>query len=260
MNNINQAKKQAGFTLVELAIVLIIVGLLIGGILKGQELIGNARVAATVSQAKAIDAALSTFYEAYDGVPGDIAAPATRLQGCIGTCNRAGDTNGRIGTEPGAAQAVATENITAWSQLAASDILGSIQIDGGATVVPGVAIPAAEIPGSSFQVGFTAGTLTAATNAAVAAAGGTARAGHYLSIDNSREAVAAAGVASLLPTQAARIDAKLDDGLPNTGSVLAMGAVGATNCAQGGDTTAANNLYREANQQPLCGVYVRVQG
>jgi prepilin-type N-terminal cleavage/methylation domain-containing protein len=248
MNNINQTKKQAGFTLVELAIVLIIVGLLIGGILKGQELIGNARVAATVSQAKAIDAALSTFYEAYDGVPGDIAAPATRLQGCIGTCNRAGDTNGRIGTEPGAAQAVATENIAAWSQLAAADMLGSIQIDGGATVVPGVTVPAAEIPGSSFQVGFTAGTLTAATNAAVAAAGGTAR-----------EAVAAAGVASLLPTQAARIDAKLDDGLPNTGSVLGMGAVGATNCAQGGDTTAANNVYREANQQPLCGVYVRVQ-
>ena len=45
---------QAGFTLVELAIVMIIIGLLIAGVLKGQELIANARVTSTVAQIKAI--------------------------------------------------------------------------------------------------------------------------------------------------------------------------------------------------------------
>jgi prepilin-type N-terminal cleavage/methylation domain-containing protein len=49
---------QAGFTLVELAIVMIIIGLLIAGVLKGQELIANARVTSTVAQVKAIDAAI----------------------------------------------------------------------------------------------------------------------------------------------------------------------------------------------------------
>ena len=43
MNNILMNRGQAGFTLVELAIVMIIIGLLIGGILKGQELIANAQ-------------------------------------------------------------------------------------------------------------------------------------------------------------------------------------------------------------------------
>ena len=43
---------QAGFTLVELAIVMIIIGLLIAGVLKGQELIGNARVTTTVRRAR----------------------------------------------------------------------------------------------------------------------------------------------------------------------------------------------------------------
>ncbi len=37
-------KKQKGFTLVEIAIVLVIVGLLIGGVLKGQEMITNAKL------------------------------------------------------------------------------------------------------------------------------------------------------------------------------------------------------------------------
>ena len=61
---------QAGFTLVELAIVMIIIGLLIAGVLKGQELIGNARVTATVAQIKGIDAATSTFKDTYSDLPG----------------------------------------------------------------------------------------------------------------------------------------------------------------------------------------------
>ena len=52
---------QSGFTLVELAIVLMIIGLLIGGILRGQELMENARVTSTIQQTKAYDGATTTF-------------------------------------------------------------------------------------------------------------------------------------------------------------------------------------------------------
>ena len=75
---------QAGFTLVELAIVMIIIGLLIAGVLKGQALIGNAKVTAQVAQVKAIDAATSTFKDMYAGLPGDILTPGTRLPNCAG--------------------------------------------------------------------------------------------------------------------------------------------------------------------------------
>ena len=70
---------QAGFTLVELAIVMIIIGLLIAGVLKGQELIANARVTSTVAQIKAIDAATSTFKDTYQALPGILRTPNTRF-------------------------------------------------------------------------------------------------------------------------------------------------------------------------------------
>ena len=58
-------RAQAGFTLVELAIVMIIIGLLIAGVLKGQALIQNAQVTSTVAQVKSIEAAISTFSDTY---------------------------------------------------------------------------------------------------------------------------------------------------------------------------------------------------
>ena len=92
---------QKGFTLVELAIVMIIIGLLISGILKGQELVESARVAATVTQIKGIDAAISTFRDKYQALPGDIANPGARLPECaaypgpIG-CNVGGNGDGFV--------------------------------------------------------------------------------------------------------------------------------------------------------------------
>ncbi|HVS27365.1 MAG TPA: prepilin-type N-terminal cleavage/methylation domain-containing protein, partial [Burkholderiales bacterium] len=49
-------RKQSGFTLIEIAIVLVIIGLLLGGVLKGQELITSARVRNLISQQDGIKA------------------------------------------------------------------------------------------------------------------------------------------------------------------------------------------------------------
>lgn len=64
-------KNQAGFTLVEIAIVLVIIGLLIGGVLKGQAMVQNAKVKRVVKQADEIRAAVMTFYDKYGVYPGD---------------------------------------------------------------------------------------------------------------------------------------------------------------------------------------------
>ncbi len=97
-------KNNAGFTLVELAIVLMIIGLLIGGILRGQELINNARVTMTLRQLKSFDAAAITFKDSYGSLPGDLLSPSTRLPNCTTTpCSTAGNGNGVIDpnyTEP----------------------------------------------------------------------------------------------------------------------------------------------------------------
>ncbi len=63
--------RQAGFTLVEIAIVMVIIGLLIGGVLKGQAMVQNAKVKRVVKQADEIRAAVMSFYDKYGVYPGD---------------------------------------------------------------------------------------------------------------------------------------------------------------------------------------------
>lgn len=81
---------QQGFTLVEMAIVLVIIGLIIGGILKGQEIVNNARVKSQVAQIDGVKAAAQTFVDKYGFYPGDDTQASTQL-GVDGTFNGRGD-------------------------------------------------------------------------------------------------------------------------------------------------------------------------
>jgi prepilin-type N-terminal cleavage/methylation domain-containing protein len=74
-----QSKRmQTGFTLVEIAIVLVIIGLLLGGILKGQEMITQARIKNVVNDFNGITAAYFAYQDRYRAVPGDDNQAATR--------------------------------------------------------------------------------------------------------------------------------------------------------------------------------------
>ena len=64
-------RKQAGFTLVEIAIVLVIIGLLLGGILKGQEMITQARIKNVVNDFNGITVAVTSYQDRYRFLPGD---------------------------------------------------------------------------------------------------------------------------------------------------------------------------------------------
>jgi prepilin-type N-terminal cleavage/methylation domain-containing protein len=74
-------RSQQGFTLVEIAIVLVIIGLLIGGVLKGQEMITNAKISKVESDFKGISAAVLAYQDRYGFLPGDDPAAATRFAG-----------------------------------------------------------------------------------------------------------------------------------------------------------------------------------
>ena len=63
--------KTRGFTLVELAIVLVIIGIILGAILKGTELINNAKVKRLQNDLKGLEAAIWTFYDRTGRMPGD---------------------------------------------------------------------------------------------------------------------------------------------------------------------------------------------
>ncbi|MBI1395651.1 MAG: prepilin-type N-terminal cleavage/methylation domain-containing protein [Betaproteobacteria bacterium] len=90
----NTAQPQKGFTLIEIAIVLVIIGLLLGGILKGQELITSARVRNLISQQDGIKAAFYGFQDRYRALPGDYQLASENLGGTGTITNGNGD--GRI--------------------------------------------------------------------------------------------------------------------------------------------------------------------
>lgn len=104
-------RKQTGFTLVEIAIVLVVIGLLLGGILKGQQLINSARVRNLADQNSGVQAAYYGFIDRFRNLPGDMlrttacTAVGTAIDSaaCATPANAPGGTgatggNGRIDT------------------------------------------------------------------------------------------------------------------------------------------------------------------
>lgn len=88
-------RSQAGFTLVEIAIVLVIIGLLIGGVLKGREMITNAKIKRIENDFAGVSAAIFAYQDRYGVLPGDDPAAATRFAGTwAGSDN--GNGNGNI--------------------------------------------------------------------------------------------------------------------------------------------------------------------
>jgi prepilin-type N-terminal cleavage/methylation domain-containing protein len=104
MPQLKLSRRQSGFTLIEIAIVLVIIGLLLGGILKGQELITSARVRNIIAQLDGTKAAFFGFQDRYRALPGDFTQATTQITGA----SRDGDGNGQI---------LADEAIAVWDHL-----------------------------------------------------------------------------------------------------------------------------------------------
>jgi len=198
MNN----RKQAGFTLVEIAIVLVIIGLLLGGILKGQELINSARVRNLADQNSGVQAAYFGFIDRYRQVPGDWAIlPAGQAIG-VAIIN-GGNGNGRVDN-------TVVEAAGLWEQLARANFLA------GGFALPTV-VPANETAyGTTVPINAFNAPLILTRNAGYTGVG-SARLNLHLGRN--------------VPVSIAReLDIKVDDGLPNSG-VLRMTNPDGTNVA-----------------------------
>lgn len=240
-------QSEQGFTLVELAIVMVIIGLLIGGILKGQELIANAKIGATVSQIKGLDAALNTFQDKYNGLAGDILSPDTRLPGCdAAPCNDAGNGDGRYTNVAGAAPATTDEGVVAFAQMSAADLISGVNTTTTETTPTfGGYLPAVKAGGGMW--------LGSSSNTGTATGGFTGLSANrpYAALNGTNAAVSDSSGA-MTPTVAAQIDRKLDDGAPGAGSLRAV-------CNASGITgSGATAVYDEGVTNAACAMVARV--
>lgn len=129
-------RRVAGFTLIEIAIVLVLIGLLLGGVLKGQELMTGARARGIIRQQSEVQSAFYGFYDRYRAYPGDYPNAVAMITGVGQTCGVAGNlgngnANGRVEIANG-------EHLLLWEHLSRAGFLTvSYTCTGNAAVTPG---------------------------------------------------------------------------------------------------------------------------
>lgn len=222
-------KNSEGFTLLEISIVLVVIGFILGVVLFGQDIINQARIRSIATQLERYNAAANTFRDKYGQLPGDISRLPKNLgffstPGLLNTLGGDGDNY----IQP--AQEIANF-YHHMSVLTLIDFYG----DGTTTLSPvGKSIP--YVKGSSrggmrVYTGFRTSPADAATIGMFINA-------YHLGVVNG-----GSNFENIFtPRDAFNLDTKLDDGMPNTGSVQAYIGADITSVF-----TAENNPSRTIN-------------
>lgn len=204
--------KKKAFSLIELSIVLIIIGLLVAGVTGGASLIRNAELRGVMNEARGYATAVNSFYVKFNALPGDF---GTELGTMIGTSTVGGNANGFIefynSNSTASTVAGRMESNIAWQHL-----IEGVFIDDNFTPITGDAgtsgvvnttaqTPGTNIPGSKFQnAGWIFDYVNSQNTVIVTAA--------FTPDDSaSTSAVNATPVAILTPIDAFSIDTKVDD-------------------------------------------------
>ncbi len=226
---------QTGITLVEIAIVLVVIGLLLGVIFKGEELITQARVKSVIADFSAVSIAFHGYFDRYGALPGDDAEAGSRWAAAPAATS--GDGNGQVaGTYNNAPCAAGVESCSWWDHLRRAGFISGSGARQPRNVAGGL-------------TGVQTGDGTAPTYGPVL--GGAAGAGGFSVLIHCS--------ASLSEKIAIAVDTQLDDGSRTSGTVRGMLqaapnppiAVDATAAAAGG---AGSYVETGTNVYTLCRV------
>lgn len=243
-----EAFMRKGFSLVELSIVLVIIGLLAGGIMMGQSLMRNAEIKSVISERDKYLNATKLFKSKYGQLPGDM-PDATAVWST--TVN--GDEDGIL--DNAAAVSVTGEMFQFWNQLSLAGFIegtytGLAGADADIGAVIGTNVPKATI---------STGGWTAYYNGTSAGSGLSYAAvyNHTFTFGSKIAASITAGPL-LTPEEAWNIDTKIDDGKPGRGAVLPRSSIAWS--TTGSCTTSTGNTdyagdYNLNSKTASCGLW-----
>lgn len=252
----------SGFTLIELSIVLVIIGLIVGGILMGREMIEAAQIRQQIGQLTEYQQGYNAFKNKYNRLPGDLSNNARSSFG-LNTVNATGLPNTQCGNENGMIDSVwwvGQETASTYCEpLAIFADLSSASLvpDKVATTTYNASVDmGVNAPAMKFQP--QAGLIMLSYQGFMGIFMGMSLSGitsnmHWVYQHYSSKV--------FVPQQAFVIDTKLDDGKPRTGAVIA--AVQTTNYLSAETisnaciTTSANNTYNTTEPTVQCFLWVR---
>jgi prepilin-type N-terminal cleavage/methylation domain-containing protein len=211
--------KNKGFTLIEISIVLLIIGVITGGIIIGQSLLVSSRLQTIITDMDSYATAVSNFKDTYQSLPGDFADATTRWGtdsntcptggGATGTCN--GNGNGMIANTNAASQA--NESFLFWQHLNKAGMFGKSLNNKASSGGANHAVIDNNTPVSSIkQAGFSATWIGTLSSDSQRYDGFYGNVFHFGANSSSNMTYGAA----LTP-----IDAKIDDQMPASGKVRA---------------------------------------
>lgn len=191
-------RNQSGFTLIEIAIVLVIIGLLLGGVMKGQELINSAKVKNLAADFKNTSLYIYSYQDKFRNLPGDDPQASTHVTGATNAASAVGGVqtigNGRIDGKWDDYTDLTTEAVMFWQHVRASGIATGITTPGDAT--------------TAYPPRNTLGGLIGITNSLVAENPISTLKGAYI--------ICSGNVQGKFAKQ---LDIMMDDGVTNTGSM-----------------------------------------
>jgi prepilin-type N-terminal cleavage/methylation domain-containing protein len=197
--------KQSGFTLIEIAIVLVIIGLLLGGILKGQELINSARVKNLGTDFRNIPLFIYGYQDKFKALPGDDPAADTHLTGAA-LATPAGTRGNGVINGNWNSQITTDEAYLFWQHVRLAGLAPGVTTTGVAAYLPTNA--------SGGTIGIQGGTAIAGS-APIVGADGNAISGAYV--------ICSTGILGKFVKQ---LDSQMDDGNTAAGSMMATPTTG----------------------------------
>ena len=225
-------RKKSAFSLVELSIVLIIIGLLIAGVTGGASLIKSSQLRAVMSEARGFATAINGFYNQFGYLPGDY---STSIAG-----SSAGNADGAIQYYSSTATTPINEGRAAWIQMRGAGVLDSGMISAtgstAASTVPAVTSFGTNVPASKIQnAGWDLDYNTTTSQNVVVLTGPISSGTAANTLVNGSQVSSA----SITPTDALSIDSKIDDGNPVAGKIRGVlsSCVGIINSTQSYLTT-----------------------
>ena len=224
-------KVKTGFTLVELSIVLVIIGLIIGGVLVGRDLITAAFIRAQIKQIETYNSAVNTFRGKYGYLPGDIPDPAASQYGFAGRgpAPGQGDGNGVIEGNNGQPPAnnpncpcvqLAGETPLFWVDLSTAGLIEGGFNSGTASSV-GFGIPTSDMPKYFPQAKIGKGNFVYVYSGGTGGSDGANYFGLSIVTSYLAQNLFIANSPGLTVQEAYALDKKIDDGFPQSGRVTA---------------------------------------